>query len=47
VERTSELRGGMTFHYYKATFANGKSVGVTTYIEPDGKIEQYLVFPVQ
>jgi hypothetical protein len=42
-ESAKELRGGMTFHAYKVTFANGKSVGVTTYIEPDGKIEQYLV----
>jgi CubicO group peptidase (beta-lactamase class C family) len=41
----SELRGGMTFHVYQASFANGKKVEVTTYIEPDGKIEQYLVSP--
>jgi CubicO group peptidase (beta-lactamase class C family) len=44
-EEDSELRGGMTFHVYKAEFAGGKSVSVTTYIEPDGKIEQYLVAP--
>jgi D-alanyl-D-alanine carboxypeptidase len=42
-EAAKELRGGMTFHAYKVAFANGKSVTVTTYIEPDGKIEQYLV----
>jgi hypothetical protein len=35
----------MTFHVYKVEFAGGKSVTVTTYIEPDGKIEQYLVDP--
>ena len=44
-EERSTLRGGMTFHDYKAKFANGKAVSVTTYIEPDGKIEQYLVDP--
>ena len=42
----TQLRGGMTFHVYKVIFANGKSVEVTTYIEPDGKIEQYLVSAV-
>jgi len=41
----TELRGGMTFHVYTATFADGKQIEVTTYIEPDGKIEQYLVSP--
>jgi hypothetical protein len=35
----------MVFHAYSVNFANGKSVEVTTYIEPDGKIEQYLVSP--
>jgi D-alanyl-D-alanine carboxypeptidase len=44
-EAAKELRGGMTFHVYTVTFANGKSVQITTYIEPDGKIEQYLVDP--
>jgi CubicO group peptidase (beta-lactamase class C family) len=41
----TELRGGMTFYVYQASFANGKAVEVTTYVEPDGKIEQYLVSP--
>jgi len=41
----TEPRGGMVFHAYSVNFANGKSVEVTTYIEPDGKIEQYLVSP--
>jgi D-alanyl-D-alanine carboxypeptidase len=41
----TEPRGGMVFHSYAVSFANGKSVEVTTYIEPDGKIEQYLVSP--
>lgn len=45
-EQTSKTpRGGMVFHSYNVSFADGKSVEVTTYIEPDGKIEQYLVAP--
>jgi D-alanyl-D-alanine carboxypeptidase len=39
----SSLRGGMTFGAWKVTFANGTAVTVTTYAEPDGKIEQLLV----
>jgi D-alanyl-D-alanine carboxypeptidase len=35
-------RGGMTFRVFKADFP-GRSLRVTTYEEPDGKIEQYLV----
>ena len=42
-ETAHELRGGMTFHAYEAKFADGRTVEITTYIEPDGKIEQYLV----
>jgi D-alanyl-D-alanine carboxypeptidase len=39
---SEELRGGMTFHKYSARFAN-KTLAVTTYIMPDGKLEQYIV----
>ncbi len=39
----SSLRGGMTFGSWTVTFANGTAVTVTTYVEPDGKIEQLLV----
>ncbi|MFZ0633110.1 MAG: serine hydrolase domain-containing protein [Acidobacteriaceae bacterium] len=40
------LRGGMTFRVFRAEFAGGaKPVTITTYTEPDGKLEQYLVFP--
>jgi CubicO group peptidase (beta-lactamase class C family) len=35
-------RGGMTFRAFKVDFPN-KSLRVTVYEEPDGKIEQYLV----
>jgi D-alanyl-D-alanine carboxypeptidase len=39
-----EQRGGMTFRVFNVGFA-GKQVRVTTYEEPDGKLEQYLVIP--
>ncbi len=40
------LRGGMTFRAFRVEFAGGaKPVTITTYTEPDGKLEQYLVFP--
>jgi D-alanyl-D-alanine carboxypeptidase len=37
-----QLRGGMTFRGYQVVFAN-KTLEVTIYEMPDGKIEQYLV----
>jgi D-alanyl-D-alanine carboxypeptidase len=41
-----ELRGGMTFRVFRVTFAgSGRTVNVTTYTMPDGKLEQYLVIP--
>ena len=36
------LRGGMTYRSYRAEFAK-KTVILSTYVMPDGKIEQYLV----
>lgn len=41
---TAELRGGMVFRSYTLTFQNGKAA-LTTYTEPDGKIEQFLIAP--
>jgi D-alanyl-D-alanine carboxypeptidase len=38
---TEEKRGGMTFRSFTADFG-GRQVRVTTYEEPDGKLEQYL-----
>ncbi len=38
-------RGGMIFRAYRVQFADCVLM-VTTYEEPDGKLEQYLVFPV-
>jgi D-alanyl-D-alanine carboxypeptidase len=39
-----ELRGGMTFRVFKATFPD-RDLQVTTYTMSDGKLEQYLVMP--
>jgi CubicO group peptidase (beta-lactamase class C family) len=39
-----EPRGGMTFREFRADFPN-RHLLVTTYEEPDGKLEQYLVLP--
>jgi D-alanyl-D-alanine carboxypeptidase len=39
-----EGRGGMTLHVYKVTFPD-RELRVTTYVMPDGKLEQYLVIP--
>jgi CubicO group peptidase (beta-lactamase class C family) len=41
-EVTEALRGGMTFHKYNAQFAK-KKLTITTYVMPDGKLEQYIV----
>ncbi len=43
-QTTAEGRGGMTFRVFKATFPD-RSLKVTTYEMPDGKLEQYLVIP--
>jgi CubicO group peptidase (beta-lactamase class C family) len=41
------LRGGMTFRNFRVTFPDGKNaLTITTYTEPDGKLEQFLVLPV-
>jgi D-alanyl-D-alanine carboxypeptidase len=37
-------RGGMVFRAFRAEFPN-RRLTVTTYEEPDGKLEQYLVLP--
>jgi len=44
VTRTrTNLRGGMTFGFYRVVFSGGTTVLVSTYLMPDGKIEQLLV----
>jgi len=40
-----ELRGGMTFRSFEIAYP-GKQLRLTTYTYPDGKLEQYLVEPV-
>jgi D-alanyl-D-alanine carboxypeptidase len=43
VTRSNEtLRGGMTYRGYRAQFAK-KTVGLSVYITPDGKFEQFMV----
>ncbi|HEY4009022.1 MAG TPA: serine hydrolase domain-containing protein [Acidobacteriaceae bacterium] len=37
------LRGGMTFRLYRATFASGTTLTISTYVQADGKIEQFLI----
>jgi CubicO group peptidase (beta-lactamase class C family) len=45
-QTAEELRGGMTFRAFRVEFPNGgKPLTITTYTEPDGKLEQYLVLP--
>ncbi len=40
-------RGGMTFRVFRVMFPSGKNpLTITTYTEPDGKLEQFLVLPV-
>lgn len=41
-----ELRGGMTFRAYRILYP-GKTLSLTTYTMPDGKLEQYLISPVE
>jgi CubicO group peptidase (beta-lactamase class C family) len=46
-QMAEELRGGMTFRVFTVTFANSaRRLRITTYTMPDGKLEQYLVIPV-
>lgn len=44
--RGARKRGGMQMRAYLVTFAKRK-LAVTTYITPDGKIEQYIVAPTE
>ncbi len=42
-KKNEELRGGMTFTAYDVAFTSNKSVRVSTYTMPGGKLEQLLV----
>jgi D-alanyl-D-alanine carboxypeptidase len=44
-QTTEGLRGGMTFHAFRIVYP-GKRLMLTTYTYPDGKLEQFLVDPV-
>src|SRR6185503_10382657 len=45
VQQTSySLRGGMTYRGYRVQ-CGAKNYGVSTFVMPDGKIEQYIVTP--
>jgi CubicO group peptidase (beta-lactamase class C family) len=45
-ERAHSSRGGMTFRAYRIQF-DGRSLSLTTFEMPDGKLEQFLIGPVQ
>ena len=42
--RAEENRGGMKFRVYRIAF-DKKTVSLTVYVMPDGKLEQFLVGP--
>jgi CubicO group peptidase (beta-lactamase class C family) len=47
-QRGEQLRGGMTFRAFAVKFGTGdkaKTVTLTTYTMPDGKLEQFLIEP--
>lgn len=44
-QTATNLRGGMRYRGFAATFGNGTRVSVSTYWTTDGKIEQFLVAP--
>ncbi|HEY4838863.1 MAG TPA: serine hydrolase domain-containing protein [Candidatus Acidoferrales bacterium] len=46
VQTGAQLRGGMIFRAYRVSFAK-RNVIISIYEMPDGKIEQYLVEPVE
>ncbi len=46
VQTSEQLRGGMIYRVYRVSFAK-RNVIISIYEMPDGKIEQYLVEPVE
>ncbi len=42
-QTNESLRGGMTARNYRANMSGGKTLGISTFWMPDGKIEQYIV----
>ena len=45
-ETSTSLRGGMTFHAFSIVYPD-RQLRLTTYTYPDGKLEQFLIAPVQ
>ncbi len=43
-QASEELRGGMTGHSFRITYPT-RRLTLTTYTYPDGKLEQYLIYP--
>ncbi len=43
-QTSEDLRGGMTFHSFRIVYPR-RTLRLTTYAYPDGKLEQYLVEP--
>ncbi|QHN02475.1 beta-lactamase family protein [Granulicella sp. WH15] len=43
IQQQESLRGGMTERSFVAVFSDGASVSISTYVMPDGKLEQFLV----
>ena len=46
VQTSSSLRGGMTFRAFDVAFAKGPKLRLTTYTTRDGRLEQFLIAPV-
>lgn len=44
VETRADRRGGLVFRFYRVK-VGGKTVRVSTYFTPDGKLDQFLVYP--
>jgi CubicO group peptidase (beta-lactamase class C family) len=45
-QTAEQLRGGMTFRNFRIVYP-GKQLSLTTYTYPDGKLEQYLIAPME
>ena len=45
-QTSTSLRGGMTFRAFDVTFANGTKLRLTTYTTKDGRLEQFLIAPI-
>jgi D-alanyl-D-alanine carboxypeptidase len=46
-QTSSSLRGGMTFRAFDVAFSKGPKVRLTTYTTTDGRLEQFLIAPVE